>query len=292
MPSLVKLHQISGGILEVASHVQAHRRQPDRAPGVLNPASPGSLPKRLKLARGDRQPLSRWRLTSGVLFALFGIMLLVFFTSDVFYVRAVEVRGNNFITREEVFAYADIADFHMFWLDPAQIRQNVLRSASVADLTVEIGWPPHLITLIIQERQPAIIWSDAGNETWIDIQGRAMRSRGEMPNLLHIDLIREPVDGPKPAAEDFDADTVLGALRLGQMLPAGEQLRFHPVHGLGWTNDLGWQVWMGSDGAQVMNEKIKIYEVLVDYLTDRAIDVAELNVANPDAPFYKLLWGR
>ena len=44
--------------------------------------------------------------------------------------------------------------------------------------------------------------------------------------------------------------------------------------------------------ATVMNEKIKIYEVLMENLNSRAIDVAELNIANPDAPFYRLLWGR
>ena len=231
-------------------------------------------------------------MTSAVLLILFGLMLVLFFTSDVFYVRAVQVRGNNFISREEVFAFADIADFHMFWLNPDVIRENVMRSASVADLSVEIGWPPNLITIIVQERQPAIVWSDAGNETWIDIQGRVMRSRAEMPNLLHVNLVRDGSAGPRASAEDFTADTVLGALRLQEILPASTHLDFHGVHGLGWTNELGWQVWMGSDGAALMSEKIKVYDVLVEYLNSRAIDVAELNIANPDAPFYRLLWGR
>lgn len=287
------LHQSTGGRLEVASHVQAHRRQPDRAPGVLNRAAPGSLPKRLRLARSERELLfSRWRMTSGVLFILFAAMLVVFFTSDVFYVRAVQVQGNNFMSREEVFAYADIADYHMFWLDPETIRANILRSSSVADLSVAVGWPPNLITINLQERQPAIVWADAGNETWIDLQGRVMRARSEMPNLLHVNLARGNIDGPKPRAADFDADMVLGALRLQEILPVGEQLSFDPVHGLGWTNESGWQVWMGADGASVMNEKIEIYNVLAGYLNSRAIDVAELNIANPDAPFYRLLWGR
>ena len=219
-------------------------------------------------------------------------MLVILFTSDVFFVRAIQVRGNNFISREEVFAFSDIADFHMFWLDPEQIRRNVMRSSSIADINVEIGWPPNLITILVQERQPALVWSDAGAETWIDIQGRAMRSRAEMPNLLHINLIRGGVEGPMPDAEEFTGDLVLGALRLKEILPADEHLDFHPIHGLGWTNGQGWQVWMGNDSATVMNEKIKIYEVLVENLNSRAIDVAELNIANPDAPFYRLLWGR
>ncbi len=275
----------------MASHVQAHRRQTDRAPGVLHRAPPGTVPKRATTARRERRVVSRWRLISAVLLALFGLTLLAFFTSDVFYVRAIQVRGNTFITREEVFAYSELADYHMFWLDPAEIRQNVLRSSSVADITVEVDWPPNLVTLQVQGRQPALVWSDAGDETWIDIQGRVMPARAEMPSLLHVNLIREGSDQPLPSAEDFTGDIVLGALRLREILPEGDNLDFHPVYGLGWTNEQGWQVWMGTDSAAVMDEKIKIYDVLVENLNSRAIDVAELNIANPDAPFYRLLWG-
>jgi hypothetical protein len=223
------------------------------------------------------------------MFVLFSAILLLFFTSDVFYVRSIQVRGNNHIPREEIFAFSDIADYHMFWLDPEWIRQNVLRSASIADIAIELGWPPNLVTIIVQERQPAIVWSDGGAETWIDIQGRAMRARAEMPNLLHVNLISDRYDGPKPSAEDFSGDMVLGALRLQEILPDGEDLSFHPAHGLGWTSELGWQVWMGSDPAAVMSEKVKLYNVLVENITSRAIPIAELNIANPDAPFYRVL---
>ena len=224
------------------------------------------------------------------MFVMFGLILLLIFSNDVFYVRSIQVRGNNHITSEEVFAFSDIADYHMFWLDPARIRQNVLRSSSIADISVSLGWPPNLITVDVQERQPAIVWSDAGEETWIDIQGRVMQARAEMPNLLHIYLIADEITGPKPSADDFTGDKVLGALRLKDILPPGEHLSFHPVHGLGWTNELGWQVWMGSESARVMGEKVKMYKVLVENIIRRAIPIAELNIANFAAPFYSVLW--
>lgn len=286
-----RLQEATSGRPEVASHVQAQRRQPDRAPGVLHRAPPGSVPKRTTRSI-HRGAFSRWRVASGVMFVLFGAIMLLFFTSDVFYVRSIRVRGNDHITREEVFAFSDIADYHMFWLDPEQIRENVLRSSSIADMAVELGWPPNLITFIVQERQPAIVWSDAGAETWIDIQGRVMQARAEMPNLLHVNLISDDYDGPKPSAEDFTGEMVLGALRLKEILPEGEQLGFHPIHGLGWTNELGWQVWMGSDAAAAMSEKVKMYHELVENIISRAIPIAELNIANRDAPFYSVIWGQ
>ncbi len=276
----------------MARHVQAQTRQPDRAPGVLHRATPGTVPKLSRPARRERRlAFSRWRIVSAALFSLFGLTLLAFFTSDVFFVRAIQTRGNSFISGEEVFTYSELADYHMFWLDPQDIREKVLRSPSVADISVELGWPPNLVTLHVQERQPALVWSDAGDETWIDIQGRVMPARAEAPGLLHINLVDDGSDMPLPAADDFTKDMVLGAMRLRAVLPEGDQLDFHPIHGLGWTNEAGWQVWMGADSAAVMDEKIKIYDVLVENLDSRAIDVAELNIANPDAPFYRLLWG-
>ena len=146
----------------------------------------------------------------------------------VFYVSAIQARGNTFISGDEVFSYSELADYHMFWLDPDDIREKVLRSPSVADISVELGWPPDLVTLHVQERQPALVWSDAGDESWIDIQGRVMPARAEVPGLLHINLVADEAAGPAPAADDFSKDMVLGALRLRDILPEGDQLDYHP----------------------------------------------------------------
>ena len=234
----------------------------------------------------------QWRAASAVLFLLLGALLAMFFVSDVFFVRSIVVRGNDLMPREEIFAYSDIANFHMFWLDPAQIRENILRSPSIADAVVQLGWPPDLITILVEERQPAMIWSDAGIESWIDLQGRTMPARAEMPHVPRINLVKDDYTGPMPSAEDFNADMALGALLLIERLPEGASLDFHPVHGLGWTNEQGWQVWMGRGSASETSEKLKMYEVLVADLNNRAVDIAELNIANADAPFYRVLWGR
>ncbi len=277
----------------MASHVQTQQRQPERAPGVLHRAPPGSVPRRQALPHRDgRERYLRWRAASAALFLLLGALLAIFFVSDVFFVRSIVVRGNDLMPREEIFAYSDIANFHMFWLDPAQIRESILRSPSVADAIVELGWPPDLITILVDERQPAIIWSDGGVETWIDLQGRTMPARAEMPHVPRVNLVKADYAGRMPDADDFNAETVLGALTLIERLPEDASLDFHPVHGLGWTNEQGWQIWMGSDTAAVMSEKLKIYEVLVADFNNRALDIAELNIANPDAPFYRALWGR
>ena len=280
----------------MSSHVQIHKRQPERAPGILHRSSPAiqlERPIGLRIERSGE--FTRWRAISAVMFLMFALILVLFFTSDLFYVRSIQARGNDFVAREEVFAFANIADFHMFWLDPDEVRENVLRSSSIADVAVELGWPPNLVTIHLQERQPAIIWSESGNETWIDIQGRVMPARAAMPDVLRINVMVDAFDGPAATLTDLrnlDKDLVLGALRLGEFLPAGAHLDYDSINGLGWTNERGWQIWMGIDTAAGMSEKIKAYQAYIDNLDSRGIEVSELNIANPDAPFYRLLWGR
>lgn len=280
----------------MSSHVQIHKRQPERAPGILHRTSPDIQPNRQSAARMERfQTVARWRVISAVMLIMFGLILILFFTSDLFYVRSIQVRGNDFLAREEIFAFSNIADFHMFWLDPDEVRSNVLRSSSIADVEVELGWPPNLVTLLVQERQPAIIWSEAGNETWIDIQGRIMPARAAMPDVLRINVVVDAFDGPAATLTDLkklDKDLVLGALRLQEFLPAGTNLDYEPINGMGWTNERGWQIWMGIDTGAGMSERIKAYQAYIKNLDSRGIEVSELNIANHDAPFYRLLWGR
>ena len=253
------------------------------------------MPSRQTSVRAERTTSHwRWRLASGALFGLFGLVLALFFASDLFYVRSIAARGNEFLSREEIFAFADIADTHMFWLDPEQIRRNVMRSASIADASVELGWPPHLITVLAQERQPAIVWTEAGVETWIDIQGRVMPARAAMPGVLRVNVAVDAfgVPGEQTDLSLLDRDMALGALRLGEFLPAGEALDYDPIKGLGWTNERGWQIWMGMDDSAGMSRKLRQYQAYAANLNSRGIEIAELNIANPAAPYYKLLWGR
>ena len=270
----------------MASHVQSHKRQSERSPGILHRGSPGAAVERQSVEPSEKARYdARWRVPSALVFLMLGAVLILIFTSDLFYVRSIETSGLIHQTREEIFALSDIADYHIFWLDPERIRANVLRSPLVADASVEIGWPPDMITIQVEERQPVILWSAGGEDIWVDLQGRVMPVRAELPGLLRVNA-----DGGVLMDKELDKDTALGALQMQEILPDGIDLDYNPIYGLGWTNHKGWQIWVGS-GAD-MREKIRIYEFLFDNLVARGIEAEELNIANPDAPFYRVLWGR
>lgn len=275
---------------QAASHVQSHKRPSERPPGILHRASRGAAVERQSVEHYEKAADdTRWRVISALAFLMFSALLVLIFTGDAFYVQSIQAHGLIYQTGEEIFAFSDIADYHIFWLDPELIRANILRSASVADASVELGWPPDMVTVQVEERQPALLWSEAGKEVWIDLQGRAMPVRADIPGLPRV-TVDGGFEGPLTAGRELGQDTVLGALRMQEILPDGTDLDYNPIYGLGWTNHRGWRIWVGSGTG--MSEKIGIYEFLFDNLAARGIEVEELNIANPDAPFYRVLWGR
>lgn len=231
-----------------------------------------------------------WRFVSGAMIVMLSVVLFLFFYSDVFYVTSVRVGGSDYIPVEEIFTYANVAEYHIFWVSPDQVAENVMNYPSIADARVTIGWPPNLITITIEEREPALIWEQNGVAFWIDVQGNLMDMREERPDLVRI-VVDDPfVEGPLGDVNGLDSEIVFGILQLHDLRPDILSWRYDPVKGLGWRNDNGWDVWFGI--GTHMDEKIAIYERLASDIIARGIQPGELNIVNVDAPYYTVLWGR
>jgi hypothetical protein len=97
-------------------------------------------------------------------------------------------------------------------------------------------------------------------------------------------------EGLLEADARLDADIVTGALQLQELLTDVPMLRYDPTRGLGFQDSRGWEAWFGVGTG--MAERLLIYNALVDNLVGRGIQPGEVNVSNPDYPFYNVLWGR
>lgn len=230
-----------------------------------------------------------WRVFSGLIILTLALVLWMFFTADVFYIHSVAVGGLQYLTKEEVFALADIANTHIFWVDPQTVRQSILRSPTVADARVDVGWPPNMVQIIVEERQPALVWEQSGVATWIDIQGRIMQQREDRPELLRIsrEVATGEIASPLGPNDRLDVNIVNGALQLKSLYPNITVLRYHPDKGLGFADERGWGVWFGT-GID-MPQKILVYDAIVADLQSRGIQPGEINVSNLDSPFYSRL---
>lgn len=231
-----------------------------------------------------------WRWVSLAIVLILSGVMFFFYSADAFYVRGINVGGTRYLTREEVFAFANIANMHIFWVNPQEVRKNLLRSPSIAEARVWLSWPPQMVNIVVEEREPALVWEQAGTAIWVDIQGRIMAQQEDRPDLIRISADTLVSDGPLGESGRVETDVVIGALQLQALLPDVPMLRYDSARGLGFVNAEGWQVWLGTGTG--MAEKLAIYNTLSRDLVARGIQAGEVNVVNPDAPFYTVMWGR
>lgn len=268
---------------------QQRRRATGRAPGVLRtPGAAAPEAERPLIEHGIRRQIgASWRMLSALIVAVLVVILGIFFMSDVFYVRSVIVAGANNLDESEVFRYADIAEMHIFWVNPADVRQSILKSSPVvADARVEVGWPPDMVRIYIEEREPVLIWTQAGVSALVDLQGRILRypPEGEArPDLLQV-VADNSLEGPPGVDAPIPVDAVFGALQLQNIFAGVRVLRYNADRGLGFREAGGWDVWLGT-GTDMPN-KLQIYDALWRNLAARGITPVEINVSNPDAVYY------
>lgn len=269
---------------------ERRRSSPSRVPGILRGPIGTAVPaERPAVQHGARRwGFSSWRMFSGMIVVSLSALLALFFVADIFYIHSIAVGGLKYMTKEEVFALTGVADMHVFWVDPQEVRRNILRSPTIADAQVSVGWPPTMVQIVVEEREPALVWVQASVPIWVDIQGRVMSQREDRSDLLRI--ISEVDDGPLSQNVQIELPIVSGALQLKSMYPAMDMVRYNPIKGLGYQDGRGWMAWFGT--GTNMPEKIRIYNAIVDNLLARGVSVGEINVVNPDAPYYLLLRGQ
>jgi cell division septal protein FtsQ len=247
--------------------------------------------ERTKLSQiEERGSYLSWRLVSLAIVLILSGVLALMFLSDVFYVHSVAVGGLRYMTKEEVFTYSEIANVHVFWVDPETVRQNLLRYPTVADAQVRITWPPNMVNIVVEEREPALVWEQNGAAVWIDIQGNVMAQREDRPDLVRVAVDNPLVTNPIEQADGVALEVVRTILQLQDLLPEVNVFRYDPDKGVGFRNESGWDIWLGV--GQDMPEKLSIYNTLQANVITRGIQPGEINIVDPDAPYYTVLWGR
>jgi hypothetical protein len=230
-----------------------------------------------------------WRWVSGGLSLALIILLGAMLSSEAFYVSTVAVGGENYLTREEIYAYSKVARQHVFWIDPAQVEADLESSNNIAEAQVRVGWPPQMVQIVVRERDPALIWEQGDDRVWVDINGQVMFQREDRADLLRVVVDQNELADVLPILPNSQLDTEIihGALLLRSRLRDINVLLYHPLKGLGWRDPRGWMAWFGI--GDNMDMKARVYEALVAYNIDE-LQFGEINLADPDHPVYTILW--
>jgi hypothetical protein len=234
-----------------------------------------------------------WRLLSFLLVVLLGIGVYFAFTDPMFQVGSAALTGNQFISAQEVNATLGLNGSPIFLVVPADAETALrLSYPEIAAVTVSVELPNRL-SVVITERQPVVRWEQNGAYTWLDEEGVALRPRGEAAGLVVVKASGQAPTGPTSGNDPLtpapyvDADIVKTARLLAPYAPQGSGILYDPKFGIGWTDVRGWTVWFGASSDQV-DMKLRVYTVLVDSLAQRGINPIMINVAYPNAPYYRL----
>lgn len=229
-----------------------------------------------------------WRLLSGALILLIALGLYLAWTSPLFLVTSASVTGVQRLPAEEINAALGLNGVPVFLIAPRVLEESLLRAfPDVETVSVKVAFPARVI-VSLRERQPVIAWIEGNAMTWVDAEGFAFRPRGEAPGLLTVLAAARPASvSADPQGRFLPPDLVRAFLKMAPYVPPGTPVLYDPQYGLGWNDARGWRAYFGL-GTEDLALKLRIYETLINTLTQRGVRPTLVSVAYPNAPIYRL----
>jgi hypothetical protein len=236
----------------------------------------------------------RW-FSGAIVIALIAVLLLLF-SRDVFFIREIFVGGTKYLTPPEIFERSGLANMHIFWVDPSEIKAKLEQDPTIANASVEVGWPPNMVQITITEREPALVWAQSGQNVWVDVRGRVMALRRDEAALVRV-IVEKPsksahiskcplmgMDEVLGPGSCIDADIVAGVLQFKALYPSVTEIVYDPAKGLGYHDGRGWILWFGN-GVDI-GTKMAVYNKIVSDVLAKGLHPIEIDVSDPDAPYY------
>jgi cell division septal protein FtsQ len=238
------------------------------------------------------RPRFGMRAVSLILVTILGTLLYLVYNLPYFRVVQAQISGNQILSSEELNAVVNVSGQPIFSLKPAdletRLRLNYPELVFV-DVTVSL---PNLVSVNVVERHPVVRWEQGGSYTWISEDGVAFRPRGEIAELISVAAVSAPsaagsVSDPLNPVPFISPEWVRALKGLAGHVPPGMSIIYDANYGFGWNDPRGWKVYFGTSANDV-ELKMRVYESMVNSLTQRGIRPALINVTYPTAPYYRM----
>lgn len=256
---------------------------------ALLPVAPDTNLRGISIPRPRVGP----RLFSFLIVALLGAVLYCAFSLPQFHVGEAQVTGNQVLSPAEINSALNITGQPIFLLVPSDLETRLrLNYPELSAVHVSVALP-NVVSVHVYERKPVIRWEQGGGYTWISEDGVAFRPRGELVGLISVNaLSAPPTDGnvstdPLTPAPFISSEMVRAIEGLAGHVPPGMTILYDASFGLGWNDPRGWRVYFGTKASDV-ELKMRVYEAMVNSLSQRGIRPALINVTYPTAPYYRM----
>ena len=210
-----------------------------------------------------------------------------------FYLTTIPVEGTISISAAEIVAGSGLAGMHIFAADPNEAAARIAEVPGVISAAVTLNWP-NQVHIQVQEDSPIAVWLEGSNQFWVTKNGRLIPARSQTLGLLLIEYELTPQVTEADPETDAETDTpqvhfvpddvLQGALQLRTLRPNIEKLYYRPANGLSYQDGRGWRVYFGS--GTDMQQKLVVYETIVDTLLEQGLTPVYVSVSNQEKPYY------
>jgi hypothetical protein len=92
---------------------------------------------------------------------------------------------------------------------------------------------------------------------------------------------------PLSPAPFISSELVEAVRALAPHVPVGASVIYDARHGLGWTDNRGWQAFFGEK-ARDMTLRLRVYDSMVQLVSSKGIHPTFISVEYPGAPYYRM----
>lgn len=223
-----------------------------------------------------------WRFASMGIVTLFGLLLGHVITNDNFFVDSIELVSTDYVPGDEIYRASGVHGMNVFWINPSDVESRIESVPGVKHAVVEFEWPATLY-VEVAEKEPIILWKQAGKSVWVDENGKTFPARHHLSWLLPI--VVDDATEPLGIDEYIPIDVLEGARQLKILRPNIELLHYDIGQGLSYQDGRDWRGYFGTGNN--MGTKLLVYETLVENLMSRDIWPKVVNVVEPGTPFHR-----
>ena len=176
-----------------------------------------------------RRRQKKWNVIESVVFVILVLVTgFILLSSPIFEVREVLVRGNLFLSEEEVIAAADIGlGVNVFKLKMADITSNLKQLPLIKEAQVARSLPSSVVITVV-ERVPLGLLPSKEGFIEVDEDGVFLARSGAGASGLPV-ITGVPVDAAGPG-QVFEPEKLRAALDVIKGLPAGFEANLSEVH--------------------------------------------------------------
>ncbi len=239
-----------------------------------------------------------YRLISGVMVLALAALVYYVWNSPAYKVEAAEVVGLQRITGRDVNAVIDLEGEPVFSVSPKELEKTLQAAfPEFMSVSVAVGLPNN-VQIEVVERQPILTWRQDGRTILVDASGISFPARDqvETTTAVVVDASSAPAapvaagdlkDGETPILAQFmPVEMVSAILSMSAQAPADTPLVYDRVHGLGWKDQKGWDVYFGD--VRDIDTKLNVYKALVAKFDKEGIRPSMISVEHVHTPYYRL----